>query len=192
MIGLVLTPARLLHGLAASTSSGLPRCWDRPPFTAIEPWYGEPAFVRLLAARVARLRWTASTGRCPRDLHRPLPARTGAGGGDTYPEQLEESARLVAAEAGLDAWSVAWQSAGRTPEPWLGPDIRDEVRRLAAEGDDRRRGGLPGRLRGRPPRGALRPRHRAGGRRRLGGSVLRTHGIAQRRSRPSSMSWPTS
>jgi len=29
---------------------------------------------------------------------------------------------------------VAWQSAGRTPEPWLGPDVRDEVRRLAAAG----------------------------------------------------------
>jgi len=34
----------------------------------------------------------------------------------------------------LSRWGVAWQSAGRTPEPWLGPDVRDEVRRLAAEG----------------------------------------------------------
>ena len=57
--------------------------------------------------------------------------------GDTYPEQLEESARLVAAAAGISRWQVAWQSAGRTPEPWLGPDIRDVVRRLAAaEGAD--------------------------------------------------------
>ncbi len=63
-----------------------------------------------------------------------LPERVRAVG-DTYPEQLEESAHLVATEAGLAAWSVAWQSAGRTPEPWLGPDIRDEVRRLAAEGE---------------------------------------------------------
>ena len=28
---------------------------------------------------------------------------------------------------------MAWQSAGRTPEPWLGPDVRDVVRRLAAD-----------------------------------------------------------
>ena len=55
--------------------------------------------------------------------------------GDTYPEQLAESARLVATAAGLDEWLVAWQSAGRTPEPWLGPDIRDVVRSLAADGD---------------------------------------------------------
>ena len=53
--------------------------------------------------------------------------------GDTYPEQLAESARLVATAAGLDEWLVAWQSAGRTPEPWLGPDVRDVVRALAAD-----------------------------------------------------------
>ena len=29
---------------------------------------------------------------------------------------------------------MAWQSAGRTPDPWLGPDVRDEVRRLADDG----------------------------------------------------------
>jgi ferrochelatase len=55
--------------------------------------------------------------------------------GDTYPEQLAESARLVANAAGLDEWLVAWQSAGRTPEPWLGPDVRDEVRRLGTDGE---------------------------------------------------------
>jgi hypothetical protein len=37
-------------------------------------------------------------------------------------------------ELGLDAYSFAFQSAGRTDEPWLGPDILDEIRRLAADG----------------------------------------------------------
>jgi ferrochelatase len=62
-----------------------------------------------------------------------LPARI-VDSGDTYPEQLEESARLVAEAAGLARWQVAWQSAGRTPEPWLGPDIRDVVRQLGESG----------------------------------------------------------
>jgi ferrochelatase len=51
--------------------------------------------------------------------------------GDTYPQQLEESAALVASASGIVRWQVAWQSAGRTPEPWLGPDIRDVLRNLA-------------------------------------------------------------
>jgi ferrochelatase len=29
---------------------------------------------------------------------------------------------------------VAWQSAGRTPEPWLGPDILEVVRALPGRG----------------------------------------------------------
>jgi len=57
--------------------------------------------------------------------------------GDTYPAQLEESAQLVAAAAGVDRWQVAWQSAGRTPEAWLGPDVREVVRQLADAGDVR-------------------------------------------------------
>ncbi len=41
----------------------------------------------------------------------------------------------MASAAGLDEWLVAWQSAGRTPEPWLGPDVGDEVRRLGSDGE---------------------------------------------------------
>jgi ferrochelatase len=29
---------------------------------------------------------------------------------------------------------VAWQSAGRTADPWIGPDLLDEIRRVAADG----------------------------------------------------------
>jgi ferrochelatase len=43
--------------------------------------------------------------------------------GDPYPDQLAETAAAVAARAGVKRWSVGWQSAGRTPEPWIGPDI---------------------------------------------------------------------
>jgi len=54
--------------------------------------------------------------------------------GDTYPDQLAESARRAAAIGGLTHTGLAWQSAGRTPEPWLGPDILDVLRQLAADG----------------------------------------------------------
>jgi ferrochelatase len=40
----------------------------------------------------------------------------------------------VARRLGLQSWRVAYQSAGRTGESWLGPELRDEMRRAAAEG----------------------------------------------------------
>jgi len=56
--------------------------------------------------------------------------------GDPYGEQCLETARLVAARAGLpdDRWSWAFQSAGRTPEPWAGPDLGEHLHELAASG----------------------------------------------------------
>jgi ferrochelatase len=54
--------------------------------------------------------------------------------GDSYPAQVHESAAAVAAEAGVRTWSVAWQSAGRTDDPWLGPDVGLEIDAVAAAG----------------------------------------------------------
>jgi ferrochelatase len=56
---------------------------------------------------------------------------------DPYPDQLRASATAVADAAGLDrwaGWSLCWQSAGRTPEPWRGPDILQVLHELAATG----------------------------------------------------------
>jgi ferrochelatase len=89
-----------------------------------------------------------------------LPERVLAG--DPYPDELATAAAAVADAVGLrvrrpggggpsdalgdpDAgsgepdgdvrWSVAWQSAGATPEPWRGPDILEVVRDRAASGE---------------------------------------------------------
>ncbi len=64
-----------------------------------------------------------------------LPERVLAGG-DPYDEQCRETARLVAQRAGLagEQWSWSYQSAGRTPEPWAGPDLGDHLHDLAARG----------------------------------------------------------
>jgi len=67
---------------------------------------------------------------------------------DPYPEQLLDSAEAIAERAGLASsnqassnqassnrtWSIGWQSAGRTPEPWRGPDILDCIKEVAATG----------------------------------------------------------
>jgi ferrochelatase len=54
--------------------------------------------------------------------------------GDPYADEVNESARQVAALAGLEHWRVAWQSAGRTDDEWLGPNLLDEIRALADDG----------------------------------------------------------
>jgi ferrochelatase len=53
---------------------------------------------------------------------------------DPYPSQLETSATAIAERAGVADWSLAWQSAGRTPEPWRGPDILDVIAALDRDG----------------------------------------------------------
>ena len=52
---------------------------------------------------------------------------------DPYADHLLASATIVAERLALPSWSIAWQSAGRTPEPWRGPDVCDELRRIGAE-----------------------------------------------------------
>ncbi len=64
-----------------------------------------------------------------------LPERLLAG--DPYPDQLAESAAAVMSGAdpsGELRWSIGWQSAGATPEPWRGPDVLEVIEEVAATG----------------------------------------------------------
>ena len=91
----------------------------------IDSWATEPAFVNFLARDMkARLDSMPEDTRVLFTAH-SLPQRI-IDGGDPYPNELRATAEAVAAQVGLregDQWSIAWQSAGRTPEPWIGPDI---------------------------------------------------------------------
>jgi ferrochelatase len=133
VVGLVLTP----HSSSMGSQEYLDRATKElgaTPFVAIGAWYAEPALIELLSSRVTAARATViGRSRVIFTAH-SLPERIRATR-DTYPEQVVDSAELVARRAGVDEWMVAWQSAGRTPDPWLGPDVCDEVRRLGAGGD---------------------------------------------------------
>jgi ferrochelatase len=105
------------------------------PATAVESWHDLPEYVEFLVGAV-------------RDGLRSLPPRTKVLftahslpervlEDDPYPEELMQSATLIAGRAGLDRWSgwgLAWQSAGRTPEPWRGPDVLTVLDDLAGTG----------------------------------------------------------
>jgi protoporphyrin/coproporphyrin ferrochelatase len=95
----------------------------------VESWHDHEPFLDVVADRVrgtdAHVVFTAHS----------LPERILAAG-DPYRDQLLETSRLVAERAGIpdDRWSFAFQSASETGEPWLGPDILDELDRLHAAG----------------------------------------------------------
>jgi ferrochelatase len=103
----------------------------------IDHWHLAPGFVSLVAARVRD-----ALGALPAPARRQaevvftahsVPARL-VDDGDPYPVHVLESATAIAEAAGLDRWSVAWQSAGRTPDAWLGPDVRDVIASLPGAG----------------------------------------------------------
>ncbi len=105
-------------------------------YVGVERWHTHPVLVDLLAERVHE-----ALNRLPADAvvetlvtAHSLPRRALALDSPSYPEQLRQTAEAVAARAGLSRWRVAWQSAGRTPEPWIGPDLLDVLRSLPALG----------------------------------------------------------
>jgi protoporphyrin/coproporphyrin ferrochelatase len=99
----------------------------RAELVFVESWHDVEPFVDVLAERIrgtdAHVVFTAHS----------LPERILAMG-DPYKDQLLETSRLVAERAGVERWSFAFQSESPTGEPWLGPDILDELTRLHGEG----------------------------------------------------------
>jgi ferrochelatase len=144
LIGLVLTPhysaasvgdyARRAHAAAAALS---PVEGGPLEVEMIEHWYSAPGFVSLMAKRVQlaleRLAPQTRAGAIVVFTAHSIPARLVAAG-DPYETQVHESAAAIAEAAGLRRWSVAWQSAGRTADAWLGPDLRDAITALPGSG----------------------------------------------------------
>lgn len=53
---------------------------------------------------------------------------------DPYVEQLMDTSKVIMRMSKLiNPWQFAWQSAGQTPIPWLGPDILDVIKQLHQE-----------------------------------------------------------
>jgi ferrochelatase len=102
----------------------------------INSWHTEPAFVSSLVQRVRQASEHFSAeereGLTVLFTAHSLPEKS-LKDGDPYSEQLLETSRLVAEAAGIKNWRFAFQSAGRTSEPWLGPDILSVLGDLASK-----------------------------------------------------------
>jgi len=135
IVGLVLAPHYSTYSIgqymdrarAAAEPHGI-------SVVGVDSWAVDPAFVEFLARDMkARLAALPTNTKVLFTAH-SLPQRI-IDGGDPYPNELRATAEAVAAAVGLtdwSSWSIAWQSAGRTPEPWIGPDILAVIDDLAA------------------------------------------------------------
>jgi len=107
-----------------------------PAIHCVDSWYREPAFIQYWADE---LRQTFAS--MPEEEQHQTVVIFSAHSlpekilqtGDPYPRQLEETAELIARAADIRHFAVGWQSAGNTPEPWIGPDVQDLTRELYQE-----------------------------------------------------------
>jgi len=149
-IGIVMAP----HWSGMSVEDYLDRVrgdvGEGPPaFDFVRSYHDDPRFVSFLAERVADaldgLNAEERRGATVIFSAHSLPTRTVEDGSlrclrchceDTcrYRDGLAETADLVAGELGLARHTIAWQSAGRTDDPWWGPPIEDVLADLASQG----------------------------------------------------------
>ena len=86
----------------------------------------EPAFVEFVTDDLRRRRADMPPATRVLFTAHSLPERIVLAGDDPYIDELRSTAEAVAGNLGMtegEDWQIAWQSAGRTPEPWIGPDI---------------------------------------------------------------------
>jgi ferrochelatase len=108
-----------------------------PELHFVEHWHLQPEFVTLITDRIRE-----SLATFPPDVRddvrvvfsaHSLPERIRSWG-DPYEAELLASCAAAAGNARVVDWRFAWQSAGSTGEPWLGPDLVDYLTTLHQEG----------------------------------------------------------
>lgn len=101
--------------------------------TSVESWYDEPKFINYWSTRIKdtfdSMAQEEREKACLIVSAHSLPEKI-LQNGDPYADQLHETAKLIAEEAGVQNYEVGWQSEGQTPDPWLGPDVQDLTREL--------------------------------------------------------------
>jgi len=141
-ISLVLAPhysSMSVGRYRAKIDDGVRMYRGRIEFRHVDSYYRAPGLINALAGRARE-----GIERFPRgerdSVHvvfsaHSLPERI-LRAGDPYDKQLKETAALVAEAASLprERWSWSYQSAGKSPEPWLGPQLEDHIPALGRRG----------------------------------------------------------
>ena len=138
-VGIVLAP----HYSMMSIGGYLKRAKQKADelgvtFKGVESYHLHPKLVEALATRVQAQLDVLNDKRGDKPVKvlfsaHSLPEKIVAMG-DPYQEQLLETSKAIADKLNIEDWQFTWQSAGRTAEPWLGPDILDTMDELASQG----------------------------------------------------------
>ncbi len=138
MVGIALAPhySRLsIGGYEDAVRRGLAKQRPGIPFTMIRDWHKNSWLVQALSSRIrdglnglskpqeAVVLFTAHS--LPKMAMAP---------DDPYQSQLLETSNLIARAAGVSSWDFAFQSAGEPKENWLGPQIKEQISKLAQDG----------------------------------------------------------
>jgi protoporphyrin/coproporphyrin ferrochelatase len=136
VVGLVLAPHYSSMSVGEYAQRAAAALGEGRSLALVRSWATAPGYIDWLADAVrgalTRLGAAASGAEVVFTAH-SLPKRILAAG-DPYPGELRATAKAVARAAGLARWSIAWQSAGRTADPWIGPDILEVLPQIAATG----------------------------------------------------------
>lgn len=140
IVGLVLTPQYSSLSVGVYNRRLIDAGKDLLPVSTIKHWHLEPGYLRFLETALH-----ATLDTMTRNHHlstdqievvftaHSLPSRILAMD-DPYPKQVRETAEAIAHQINLPHWSLAWQSAGRTAEPWIGPPLLDVLAELPGKG----------------------------------------------------------
>ena len=135
LVAIALAPHYSAMSVGAYEAKLAEAAAGRLDVAVVRRWGDHPLFLDAVAARLRE-----GLARFPDPARVPviftahsLPQRILANG-DPYPDEFRASVAAVVERLALARWHLAFQSAGATPEPWLGPDAGEVLRALAAEG----------------------------------------------------------
>jgi protoporphyrin/coproporphyrin ferrochelatase len=139
VVGVVMAPHYSAMSVGAYEKKLLEAAQGRFETALVRRWGDHPAFIEAVSERIAQAlqRFPSPSAVQVIFTAHSLPARILAAG-DPYPDELRASSQAVAQRLRLKDWRFAYQSAGATPDPWLGPDAGDVITELAAGGGGRK------------------------------------------------------
>ena len=135
VIGVVMAPHYSAMSVGAYEKKLVEATQGRFETALVRSWGDHAAFLEAVSEHVAQAlqRFPSPAAVQVIFTAHSLPQRILAAG-DPYPDELRASAAAVAARHSLKDWRFAYQSAGATADPWLGPDAGDVITELAAKG----------------------------------------------------------